>query len=186
MIKINLVPSELLDKARQRQQTIQVIAIAGFAAIVVAGVSAIHLFKAQRLESELAAKKEEMKLWQAKLDKLSELESRRAAVKERIKVINDLRTGRPLYPLFMSEFVGSVPAGVNIKNLSVTNLPNLSLKLSMGAESRTSEDILNWIKAMGDTGKFSALEIGPVSVTVAADGAKAYVFTMTGNYVSKL
>ena len=186
MIKINLVPSDLLDKARQRQQTLQVAAVAVVFAVGVAGLSAVHLFKAQRLESELVTVKAEMKRWQEKLDKLNDLQRKTDEVKARIKVISDLRTGRPLYPLFMSDFVRAVPPGVWVKSLQVSNLPNLSLKLNISADSSTSEDIMGWIKNMADGGKFSVMEMGGVSVAVNVDGTKSYSFTLTGTYASKL
>ena len=186
MIKINLVPADLLDKARQRQQTVQVAAVAIVFAVVVAGLSAVHLFKAQRLEAELVTVKAEMKRWQEKLDKLNDLQRKTDEVKARIRVISDLRAGRALYPLFMSDFVRAVPAGVWVKGLAVSNLPNLSLKLNISADSATSEDIMGWIKNMTDGGKFSGMEMGGVSVALSPDGTKVYTFTMTATYASKL
>lgn len=184
MIKINLVPAEILAKARQKQQVVQITVIAVVAAVLIAGVSLMHFLKAGRLEAKLRENEAELAKLAVVVEKVKELERTASAVRARLKVINDLLKGRALYPFFMSDFTKTVPAAVWVKNLSTTS-SGVTIKLNISAESPTSEDIAGWIKAMDQSGKFSNTEMGPVS-TSEGDSGKVYSFTLTTLYTAKL
>lgn len=184
MIKINLVPAEILAKARQKQQMVQISAVAAVAAFLIAGFSLLHYLKAGRLEAKLRANEAELAKLAVIVEKVKELERTAGAVRARLKVINDLLKGRALYPSFMTDFARTVPAAVWIKNLATTSAGTV-IKLNIAAESPTSEDIAAWIRAMDQTGKFSNTEMGAVSTT-ESEGGKSYVFTLTTVYTAKL
>ena len=184
MIKINLVPAEILAKARQKQQVVQIGVIGALAAVLIAGASMMHFFKASRLEAQLHRNEAELAKLAVIVEKVKELERTAAAVRARLKVINDLLKGRSLYPYFMSDFAATVPAGVWITNLS-TSSGGMVIKLNIGATSPTSEDIAAWIRAMEKTGKFSNIEMGGVSVA-EVEGVKSYIFTLTTVFTAKL
>lgn len=182
MIKINLVPSELLAKARQKQQNIQIGIVSALVVLMLLSITAAHWHKAVRLETELKTAKEELKRLQAIVDLVQELERQVAAVKSRLKVITDLDKIRPLYPVFMSDFTETVPSGVWVKNLATTGASSNSLSLKIGADARSSEDIAGWIRALVATQKFSDPILGPVSIS--AD--KMLTFSLSTTYSAKL
>lgn len=185
MIKINLVPVEFLAKARQKQQALQAAVVGIVLALLVAGISVLHVVKEKRLAAELARNEAELSKLAAIVAQVEELDRQASAVRARLKVITDLLKGRPLYPYFMSDFAKSLPSGVFIKTLGTVTQAGNTLRLTISAESRSSEEIAAWIRNMGETGKFSGMEMG--AVTVSGEGAaKAYLFTMTCAYKPKL
>jgi Tfp pilus assembly protein PilN len=181
MIKINLVPADILAKARQRQQTVQAAIVGGVVAVVIAGVSALHFMKARSLERQLEEAKAELNKLEVIVQKVKELEEQANKVRTRLKVIDDLDKGRPLYPVFMSEFTKAVPSGVWVKGMT-TNPGGGGLRISLTASSATSEDIEKWLKDMDASGRFSGLELGAVTVI---DSPKSFDFTLTGAYAPK-
>ncbi len=184
MIKINLTPIELLEKAKQKQQVVQMVMVAVVVLVFVAGISTVHFMKARKIEAELVKAEADLKLLDAIVKKVENLERTAKAVRARLKVIDDLLTGRPLYPIFMSDFVRTVPAGVWVKNLGTTTEKGKKLKLVLSAQAQSSEQILEWITILGDTKKFSEIEMGAVTATGDA-GARVYAFGLNLAYVPK-
>src|SRR5271170_5762816 len=102
MIKINLVPQELLDKERQQQRYIQLIFISVIFVVVVLGLSIFHLRTYQRVEVELAAvQKEYNDKWSDIGNKIKAKSDSVNAIQTRLGVITDLLKGRYVYPHFM-------------------------------------------------------------------------------------
>ncbi|MBI5630355.1 MAG: PilN domain-containing protein [Elusimicrobia bacterium] len=186
MIKINLVPAEILAKAQQKQQMIQAGVGAGFILLLVVGISVAHWFKLKRLERHAATQQAQLKKLEVVVAKVEELEKTAGAVRSRLSVITDLLKGRPLYPYFMSDFVRSVPMGVRVKSLSTSGGGSAAgpLKISLSADSRSNEDIAAWIKKLEQSGRFGQVEMGPVT---AVDGAeRVYTFTLISVYTPQL
>lgn len=184
MIKINLTPIELLEKAKQKQQVVQMVMVAAVVLVFVAGISTVHFMKAHKVEEELVEAEADLKRLDAIVKKVEDLERTAKAVRSRLKVIDDLLTGRPLYPIFMSDFVSTVPSGVWVKNLNTTTDKGNKLKLVLSAEAQSSEQILEWITILEDTKKFSEIEMGAVTATGDA-GARIHVFGLNLTYAAK-
>lgn len=187
MIKVNLVPAEILAKAQQKQQTVQAIAAGVVVLVIVACVSAVHYTRLTKLQKILAVDQAELKRLEVIVAKVEELEKTAAAVKARLNVINDLLRGRPMYPYFMSDFVRSVPSGVRVRSLSTVGGGSNAgaLKLSMSAEARSNQDIAEWVRRMETSGRFTGVELGAVSVT--PNGLdRVLTFSLTSTYTPQL
>lgn len=187
MIKVNLVPPEILDKAHAKQRVLQSAVAGGFVVLILVLVSVGHFFKLERLQAKLKKDEADLKKLEVIVKKVEELEKTAAAVRARLGVITDLLKSRPLFPYFMADFVRSVPAGVRVTALTTSGGGSAvgALKLNITASARANEDIASWVKKMEDSGRFSAVELGPVS---AADsgGEKASAFTLTTVYTPAL
>jgi len=186
MIKVNLVPAEILAKAQQRQRIIQAAAAGACAILLVLGVSLGHWMNLKRLETRLAKGTAELKRLEIIVAKVEELERTVGAVRTRLNVITDLLKSRPLYPYFMSDFARSVPLGVRVRSLSTSGggSGGSPLRLTMAAESRTNEDIASWVKRLEASGRFANVELGPV--TSAGGAEPVYSFTLTSVYTPSL
>lgn len=182
MIKVNLVPNELLAKARQRQQAVQAAVSGSFLLVVIIIMSVVHWFRLYNLQSTLAYNESEFARLETIVKKVEELDKTANALRARLGVINDLLKGRPSYPIFMSDFTRAVPMGVTIRSMVTQGGASAPIKLTMSAESRNSQDIALWIKNMEATGKFSTPELGAVAVTDAG----VHSFTVTTVYTPKL
>lgn len=183
MIRVNLVPADILAKAQQKQQVLQATAAGIVALIIVALISLGHYYKLNQLEHQLQADNGRLKQLQVIVQKVEELEKTRDAVKARLGVITDLLKGRPLYPYFMSDFARSVPSGIQIKTMTTSGGGSAAapLKLTMTAQARDNEDIAMWVKRMQTSGRFSAIELGAVN-----QAGTVYDFKITSTYTPQL
>lgn len=182
MIKVNLVPAEILAKARQKQLMLQAAVIGGLLAVVLALVSLGHWFGLLRLESDFSYKEAKLKKLSAIVAQVEELEKAAAAVRARLGVIEDLLKGRSFYPIFMSEFARTVPAGVRVTQLNTSTVGNNGLKMSVSATASTNEDVAAWIKALEADSHFAGVELGAVT----SGGPRIHTFTVTATYTIKL
>jgi Tfp pilus assembly protein PilN len=182
MIKVNLVPSEILAKARQRQLVLQAGLLGGLLAVVLVLISVGHWVGLYRLQNDYNYKQSRLKQLGAIVAQVEELEKAAAAVRARLSVIESLLKGRAFYPMFMSEFVRTVPAGVRVTQLTTVTQPNSAVKLSITATAATSDDVAGWMRTLEKNGHFASVELGPVS----ASGPRQYSFTISTVYTLKL
>lgn len=182
MIKVNLVPAEILAKARQRQLMLQAAAVGGLLALVLVLVSLGHWFGLLRLQNDFAYKEAKLKKLSAIVAQVEELEKAAAAVRARLGVIEDLLKGRSFYPIFMSEFARTVPAGVQVTQMNTTTVGNNGLKLSISATATSNEAVAAWIRTLESDPRFSGVELGAVSAT----GLNSRAFTVMASYSIKL
>lgn len=180
MIKVNLVPSEILAKAKARQLVLQAAVLGGCVALLFVGASFGHWYGKHALEITLVEKEAKLKELDAIVKQVEELEKAAAAVRARLNVIEDLLLGRAFYPIFMSEFARSVPAGVKVNSMTTATLSPGTIKLVISAVANSHEDIVAWAKALEKNAKFGLVELG----AVAASGS-TYTFGLTATYTSK-
>lgn len=182
MIKVNLVPGEILGKARQRQLALQASVVGGLLAIVLIIVSVVHWFGLHVLQSDFSYKQSKLQKLSAIVSQVEELEKESAAVHARLGVVENLLKGRAFYPLFMSEFAHTVPAGVRVTQLTTVIQPNSAVKLSISAVASANEEVAAWMRALEKNGRFANVELGPVT----AAGPRQYSFTISTVYTLKL
>ncbi|MBI2386161.1 MAG: PilN domain-containing protein [Elusimicrobia bacterium] len=180
MIKINLVPAEILAKAKQRQLLLQASVIGGLMALVLVLVSFGHWYGKRSLERDLATNEAELKRLDRVVKQVEELEKAAAAVRARLGVIEDLLLGRAFYPIFMSEFARSVPAGIKVNSMGTAAVTPGTIKLLISGVANSNEDIAAWVKTLEKNPKFGLIELGAVTVS-----GTSYNFGMTATYTSK-
>lgn len=180
MIKVNLVPAEILAKAKQRQLMLQAAVLGGLMALVLIVVSLGHWYGKRQLEQRLGYVESELSRLDRIVKQVEELEKAAAAVRARLNVIEDLLLGRAYYPIFMSEFARSVPGGVKVNTMTTSNAAPGTIKLSIVAVANSNEDIAAWVKTMEKNTKFASIELGAVSAA-----GTFYNFAMTATYTSK-
>jgi len=180
MIKVNLVPAEILAKARNRQLALQAAVLGGLLGLVLVVVSAGHWYGKHTLEITLAVDEAELKRLDRVVKQVEELEKAAAAVRARLNVIENLLLGRAYYPIFMSEFARSVPAGIRVNSMNTASASPGAIKLSIAAIANSNEDIAAWVKTLEANPKFSLAELG--GVVASADN---FAFTLTTTYTSK-
>jgi Tfp pilus assembly protein PilN len=184
MIKVNLVPADILAKAAQRQLMLQVSAVGALLLVLMTGISAGHLYGKYRLDQELAYNEAELKRLSKIVAQVEDLERAAAAVRARLNVIEDLLRSRAFFPIFMSEFARSVPPGVRVTNLRTVSQPGSALKLDISATANSQEDIAAWVRGLEGNGRFATVELG--AVTSAGGTGRQYTFTISTTYTQKL
>jgi Tfp pilus assembly protein PilN len=182
MIKVNLVPGEILAKARQRHLIFQAGIVGAVLGVAVLLISLGHWAGLHNLQSDYSVKESKLKDLGAIVAQVEDLERASDAVRARLGVIESLLKGRAFYPLFMSEFARTVPPGVRVMALNTASQPNGAVKLSITAVGDSNDDVANWMRALERNGRFAGVELGPVN---AAAGHK-YNFTIATVYTLKL
>lgn len=180
MIRVNLVPAEILAKARQRQLLLQGAVLGSLLAMVLVVVSFGHWYGKHALVQKLGYVESELQRLDRIVKQVEELEKAAAAVRARLNVIEDLLLGRAFYPIFMSEFAKTVPGGVRVLSMQTAAQSPGTIKLTISAVGNTNEDIAAWIKTLEKNAKFTMIELGAVSGSGAA-----YNFALTALYTSK-
>lgn len=202
MIKVNLVPSDILAKAHQKQQMLQAGAAGIASLIVVLLISLGHYYTLEKLQHQYAQDDAHLKKLQVIVAQVEELEKTEAALKARLGVITDLLKGRTTYPYLMSDVAKSVPGGIRLKALIATGGGSSvgPIKLNFTAEAQTNDDIAAWLRKMDafgnepkapsetrNPGKFGSIELGAVTSGGGGAGAPSvYSFSVTATYTPSL
>jgi Tfp pilus assembly protein PilN len=155
--------------------------VGGVLGVVLVMISFVHWAELHGLQNDYIVKESKLNDLKAIVAQVEDLEKSSALVHARLKVIEDLLKGRAFYPLFMSEFVRTVPGGVKINALTTLSQPNSAVKLAIIGVADTSDDVANWIRTLEKNGHFSDVKLGPVT----ASGQK-YGFSIATVYTLKL
>ncbi len=172
MIKVNLVPQEILDKEAQKQQALQVGVVMGVFVLVLAGVSFGHYYKKVKLVKELAEMEAQLKKLEVIVQQVEALEAKASAVRARLNVMEDLIKSRELYPGFMTDLLKTFPPGVWLTSLTTTGAGK-GLTVSMGAMARTPEDVSEWLRTLQKSERFSNPTIGAINMGAAGGNSFA-------------
>ena len=181
MIKINLIPPELLARWRQKRR------MARLGLLVVVGILALAIgsvflwMRLKRLDSRLVDRQAEGARLAAIVTKVKSAESLAGALQARLRVIEDLNRGRRAYPLFMRDFVRTVPGGVRVLSMTTSGGGGAPIKLNLSAKARSNEDIASWLRRLEASGHFSGMELGPVTVDEGEEGSPR-AFTLMAVY----
>jgi|SRR5581483_704429 len=192
MIKINLVPPEILQRERQRQRAIQAIFVAGCAMAIVLTLTLWHLRQGSKAASELAAVQKEYKEKWADIG--AKLDKRKAdveALRTRLGVITDLLKGRALYPHFMADVGRVMPGDAWVTQISTSRDSGKNqLKVTMMAATGSANSIPTWLRTLSKPatfGSFTEPTITPISISEDQEtNGKKYEFTLTTSYVPRL
>ncbi|MEE8425001.1 MAG: PilN domain-containing protein [Elusimicrobiota bacterium] len=161
MIRVNLVPQEILDKEAQKQQAVQVGIVVGALVLVLAGVSFSHYYTNVKLEKQLAEKNSQLSKLEKIVKQVEALEAQARAVRARLNVIKDLLSARELYPGFMTEVIKTFPAGVWLTTLG-TSSEGTGLAVRMGSKAKAPEDVSEWLRTLASSDVFSSPVIGAI------------------------
>ena len=183
MIKVNLVPREILDREVQRQRMMQASVAAGVLAFFLVVASAMHWYRAVSFENDLADLNREYDKLAKIVAQVEELERTANAVRTRLGVINGLLKGRPLYPYFMSDLMSTMPSGVWLTSLTTAPKDPNGLAVTLGnATANSSDGVSQWLRNFeAAAARWDEPKLSAISVTEKGD-SKEYVFSITTSY----
>ena len=211
MIKINLIPTEILADQEKKLRMLQAGAAASVLAFVIALVSAWRWNTEHSLEVHRETVRAELNKVNEKVKQVEEFEKTLAAVQSRLNVITDLLKGRLLNPYFMEDFARSLVSGVWVTGI-VTSNQGQGLKLTVQAKALEKDQIANWLRTLESYGntvdsatttpapapkpgspaaakpaaktvpnRFTDIELGGINA-VTEDGKQIYNFSVTLTY----
>jgi Tfp pilus assembly protein PilN len=209
MIKINLIPHEILADQEKKLRILQAGAMASILAFFIALLSAWRWNTEHSLEVHRETIRAELNKVNDKVKKVEDFEKTLAAVQSRLDVINNLLKGRLLNPYFMEDFARSLVTGIWVTNMNTSNA-GLGLKLTVTAKALEKDQIANWLRTLESYGntvdsaatpapaappakgpgakvvkpppnRFTEIELGGINAT-NEDGKQIYTFSVTMTY----
>jgi Tfp pilus assembly protein PilN len=184
MIKINLVPQDILDKEVAHQRALQASAGGVAAAILIASISGAHYWRGISLEKALKTDKSELERLQKIVAQVEELEQKAGQVRARLNVVVGLMKYRALYPRFMEDLTQTLPTGVWLTSLTTAGDQN-GLTVTMGCSGVTSEDAAAALRAFESGGRFKepVLQSGITIGGGTGTGAGGSSFSLSVKYI---
>jgi len=180
MIKVNLVPAEVLIAEQKKRRMVQA-AAGGVVLLVVLGlISLVHWNTARGLEARLKVNEEELAKLQKVVDQVKQLEATAKNVKARLEVVVSLHKNRFVYTVFMEDWIRSMPSGIWLSSLN-TSVSGNSVSVQMGGGARTKEDVAEWLRTLEGDKKYSNVILGDISMSGAPPTA-VFSFTLKTVY----
>jgi type IV pilus assembly protein PilN len=184
MIKINLLPTEIHAAEVRRQMSIAGGALGGLVVLCLVGFWTSLFLKGKRLEREYAQAQEELRKYQAIVDKVKELEATRNQLQARRDVIQQLLKGRLVYPKFFEDFMALLPNEIWVNSLNASSREDGKLQVSISAQSLSNYAIADWMTNLHGSRFCSDVVLGAISASEAAEGvAPTLSFSMNFRYI---
>ncbi|MFA6092444.1 MAG: PilN domain-containing protein [Elusimicrobiota bacterium] len=182
MIKINLVPQEILDREAAQQRAKIAAVIGALVACVFLAASAFHYWRSVSLQGELIVAQTELDRLQKIVAQVEELEKTAAQVRARLNVVVDLMRYRALYPRFMEDLIRLLPSGVSLTSLT-TGGDQKALTVSIGCKALSHEDIAALLRTLEVSDRFKEGTLAGGIATSATPTSTQSTFNMTLKYM---
>lgn len=180
MIKVNLVPAEVLIAEQKRRTVRQAVAGGVFLLMILVGVSFWHWNRLNMLEARLKENEAKVKRLQKIVEQVRQLEATAKAVRSRLNVIENLLAARFLYTVFMEDWLRSLSSGVWLNNMN-TSGSGTELVVQITGNAQSQGDISEWLRTLEDDDRFSNMNLGAIS-RGGAQGAYTYSFSLKSSY----
>lgn len=164
MIKINLLPPEVIYKRRFEKQKKGAVAIIALYVVLLFSLYTRKANESRILENEISKGRAVLSKYETTVKKVEEIQSKKNDLNVKFNAINQLIKKAYIYPKFFEDFLSTIPSGVWLTNLSITDKTS-SFELSMGVNAVNYNVIADWIKNIEASGKFLSYEIGAITIT---------------------
>ena len=182
MIKVNLIPPEYLVRQKQRLQYMRIAGGASVIVVLFLGLSVMHIKSALSAEKLLVLKQAELKSYEAKVNKVKELEAVRAAASAHLEALNGLIVVRYYYPLLMADLIKNLAPTVWLTSITTTLKEDGKIDFTINANARSGDDIPAWLAQLENDRQFSNVSMGPLSV----GGDKSFTFQLSASYAAQV
>ena len=169
MIKINLIPSEYIDKLNRRAIIAKAAAVG---VVLVASIVLLSLWQFTRgkaLEIRMYRLQIELKNLQRDVDKVKIIEGQIAEVQKYLDAINSITQGRLIYTHFMQDIIGSLPNTIWFGNIG-TVLNGQTLAVTIPVSSHSAYDLAYWINSLETDPKYSDINVGGIAISYNETG----------------
>ncbi len=183
MIKINLIPKEIEEKAVARRKTIMVTGIGVVVVLIFAGLYIMRVATLNAKNARIDTVEKELNELKPVVRKVNDIKESKAQLDRKIEVIKNLMESRLLYPVFMEEIARIIPTGVWLTNLN-TNTEDLSLRLNIGVRAVNNYAVADFINELETSEKFSNIQFPGINTEIDYYGDEVRRFNITCLYRS--
>jgi Tfp pilus assembly protein PilN len=181
MIKVNLIPSEYLEKLNRRAIIAKAVAAGVLIAAAVVLASVWHFTEQKTSEIKMHRLQAELNSLQADVARAKAIEAEIAEVNRYLDSIGSIKQGRLVYPRFMLDIISGMPGTIWLGGISTTlNGPTLGAMFPVS--SRSAYDLAYWINALEtNTAKYSGVTVSAIAVSDSESG-KTLTTTISVKY----
>lgn len=178
MTIINLLPPEIIEKRKKRQQVIFILSLVVLYGMVLSSIWFYLDIKKRTLISDIKKIDEEIAALQPTLEKIRQIEAENAEINRRLSVIQTLIKGRFKWVKVLEEISKTITKEVWLSSLSPSGENGLSLSCSGFSNYSAAE----FIAALMENPFFSNVQLGEVSGHPRKGEEGITNFSVTLNY----
>ncbi|MEW6679785.1 MAG: PilN domain-containing protein [bacterium] len=178
MIIINLLPPEIIEKRKKREQSIFIVSILLLYGMILSGIWLYLNMKKLNLQSDIKKIDEEIASLQPTLDRIKQIEAENAEINRRLSVIQTLIKGRFKWVKILEEVSKTITPDIWLSSLSPEGEDSLSLSCS----GFSNYSVANFIVALMENPFFSNITLGEVLSSEKGEEEKITNFSLTLKY----
>lgn len=159
MTIINLLPPEIIERRKKKQQAIFIISLVALYGMILSGIWLYLNTKKMSLATEIKKIDEEIASLQPTLERIRQIEAENAEINRRLSVIQTLIKGRFKWVKVLEEVSKTITSDIWLSSLSPSGENGLSLSCS----GFSNYSVANFIVALMENPFFSNVQLGGVS-----------------------
>lgn len=178
MAKINLLPWRAERRQQRQKQFYTLLGVVAVAAVLaVFGVKTYYdsLIEAQQARNNYL--QNEIKLVDAKIKEIEELDRKRANLLQRKQVIEELQASRSLMVHLFDELVRTIPEGVRLSSIK-----QAGTVLTLEGLTQSNARVSSYIRALENSGWMARPDLSIIEAK-GADRNMPYIFNLKVNLV---
>lgn len=178
MAKINLLPWRVERRQQRQKQFYTLLGVVAVAAVLaVFGVKTYYdsLIEAQQARNNYL--QNEIKLVDAKIKEIEELDRKRADLLQRKQVIEELQASRSLMVHLFDELVRTIPEGVRLSSIK-----QAGTVLTLEGLTQSNARVSSYIRALENSGWMARPDLSIIEAK-GADRNMPYIFNLKVNLV---
>ncbi len=184
MIKINLLPKEILEKEKGKKLVFLIIFACACLLLAVFGTYGMRVLKYRGLNAEIKDIDKKLEPLQETIAKVEKIENEKKKLKTKVGVIKTLMKESLLYPHLMQDISAVIPWNVWMTSLH-TNMKGETLKLKMKLFATNNGGVARFTARLEDSEKFDNVEMGGVLTSTMGEGVEVRTFDIDCDYVHK-
>jgi len=178
MTIINLLPPEIREARKKRQQVIFIVSLVLLYGMILSSVWFYLNMKKLSLQRDIKKIDEEIAALQPTLDRIKQIEAENAEINRRLSVIQSLIKGRFKWVKILEEVSKTMTDEVWLSSLS----PQGENSLSLSCSGFSNYSVADFIVALMDNPFFSNITLGAVSSSGREEAERIVSFGLTLNY----
>ncbi len=181
MIKINLLPPEVLKK--QAENRVVVLISLGMTLILVIAtcVLILRITTDKILSAEITKLESEVKQYQTAVDEVKKLKSITATLEAKKNLIENLKKKSLMYPKFMEKILSLLPPQIWFTSFDSQSKPD-GFTVSLLCSSYDNFAIADFIYNLENSSEFSNIELGNITSSITGSGLEIYSFQLKFEY----
>jgi len=169
MIKINLLPKEIVKKVTLREKKFLLSIIVLFVVGAFLGLCFLKVAQYGRLRKQLREIEKELVLLETVIKKVDEMEKAKETLAKKLDVIGGLMGNRLIYPQLLDDLARIVPSRVWVTSL-LTKSESDSLSITIEASALDNYAIADFISKLSEAKNFSKVELSKITSKEGKEG----------------